>query len=130
VADDVAAGHRAARVMRIGERGEDGGAPRNAAPEDGESLVGGPAEVRAARSRDRQVVDLLIAVVADVADRDRLGGAVEREAPRVAQAVGPDLVPAGSPYERVVGGDRVRRAAAGRGVDSQDLAEKEIRVLR
>ena len=130
IADHVAAVDGAAGMVRIGQRGEDRGAAREAPPERGESLEGRPAEVRASRLGDRQVVDLLVAVVADIADCDRLRPPVEGEAPRVPQAVGPDLVPSGPADERVVGRDRVGRGAVRRRVDSQQLAEQEIEVLR
>ena len=58
-------------------------------------------------------------------------GAVEREAPRVAQAVGVDLAAgARAPDERVRGRDRVRPAARGLGVDAQDLAQRRAERLR
>src|SRR5204862_4879968 len=78
----------------------------------------------------RQVVDLLVAVVADIADRERLRPAVEGEAPGVAEAIGPDLVAARSADEWVVRRDRVRLAARRRGIDPEQLAQQEVQVLR
>jgi hypothetical protein len=68
------------------------------------------------------VVHLLHRVLADVADREVTAGAVEREAPRVAQAIGPDLV-----AERVVRRDGVRGAGREARIDAQDLAEQRGR---
>ena len=63
---------------------------------------------RRARGPSREV-DLLDLVLADVADGQVAVGAVEREAPRVAQAVGVDLAAgARAPDERVRRRDRVR----------------------
>ena len=61
---------------------------------------------RRLRSPARQPVDLLVLVLADVADHERAGVGVEAELPRVAQAVRPDLGPAAAVRERVVGRDR------------------------
>ena len=77
------------------------------------ALEHAPAEVRALRPAAPREVDLLDRVLADVADRDVAGRAVEREAERVAQAV-----------RRRPGGVPPR----GR-VDAQDLAEQRAPVL-
>ena len=70
-------------------------------------------------------VDLLDLVLADVADDEVAVGAVEREAPRVAQAVGVDLAArARAPDERVRRRDRVRPPARRLRVDAQDLAQQ------
>src|SRR5262249_2115587 len=91
VADDVAAGHGAARAVPVGDRRGYDGPTGSAAQERGEGVEGGPAEVGAPRVREGQVVDLLEAVLAAVGDGDRPGEAVERHPPRVAEAIGPDL---------------------------------------
>src|SRR5262249_62052762 len=91
----------------------------------GKALEGVPAEVGTARRAHGRVVELLELVLADVADRDpwlRAADLVEGEAERVAQAVAVDLVAAGLADERVAGGDRVRPAAARGGVHPQELA--------
>ena len=77
-------------------------------------------------------VDLLDLVLADVADREVAGAAVEREAPRVAQAVGVDLAArAGAADERVRARDACtagRRRAAGRCAGSCRAACQALRV--
>ena len=88
-------------------------------------------------------VDLFTSVLADVVDVEagtaRVG--VEREAPRVAQAVGEDLLTDGDRRRRSVAargapigtraGERVpRRRRAGPAVDPQDLAVQQAQVLR
>src|SRR6185437_16106052 len=76
VGDDVAADHRATAIAGVGV-GEDRfgraagvGRPRVFVGVGGAALEGVPAEVRAAGRGDRRVVDLLEAVLADVADRE------------------------------------------------------------
>jgi len=88
--------------------------------------VVGLARVAAVRRGD--VVDLLELVLTDVADPEVAGRAVEREAPRVAQAVRPDRrIGVGSVDERVVGRDRVaRRSRRGVGREAQDLAQRRL----
>src|SRR6202007_247030 len=91
VAHDIAAGDRAPAVaVALGDNGElrAGGGLVEVAPP---ALPGAPAEVRAARRALAREVDLLDRVLPDVADDEVVGDAVEREAPRVAQAVGIDL---------------------------------------
>ena len=81
------------------------------------ALERAPAEVGAAALAAAHEVDLLDLVLADVADRQVAGAAVEGEAPGVAQAVAVDLpARAVAAHERVVGGDACtagRRRAAG-----------------
>src|SRR4029077_2320387 len=102
-----------------------------------EALVTGPAVVGADVLAGVSEVDLLVAALAYVADDEVPGGAVEREAPGVAQAVGPDLGTVGAAVgaaralllagiERVAGGDRVGR---GPRRDPQQLAEQPVGVL-
>ena len=95
VADDVAADDRAGRAGDAVDLDRLHGLARGRgmrARERGEALEVVPAEVGAVGRRQRQVVDLLEAVLADVADRDprlaRIGDEVEGEAVRVAQAAG------------------------------------------
>src|SRR5205814_6889537 len=76
------------------------------------SLEDRPAIVLAALARARPDVDLLQCVLADVADVQRTGGAVEAEAPWIAQAVGPDLAPRCRGEARVGRRDRVRAGGA------------------
>ena len=126
VADDVAADDRAAAAaaVRVGEDRLDRAARVGGAAVfvlvGGEALEGVPAEVGAARRGDGRVVELLELVLADVADRDpRLRGAdrVEGEAEGVAQAVAVDLVAARLADEgvaRPAPSRACRRPAAGR----------------
>src|ERR1700744_1706541 len=108
VADDVAADDRAVAVAVLGdERGPDragGGARLEAviALEDAPPVVGSGAVARTGE------VDLLLGVLADIADDQVPRAPVKGEAPRVAQPVGPDLGPPPRLMrERVAGGDGV-----------------------
>ena len=93
-------------------------------------LEDAPAEVRPRSLAGTDEVDLLDLVLPDVADRQVPRRAVEREAPRVAQAVGVDLAArALAADERVVVGDRVRVGAALTRVDAQDLPEQRVQGL-
>jgi hypothetical protein len=74
------------------------------------------------------VIDLLASPLADVGDDQAAAGPVEREAPRVAQSRGPDLVPSRDPDVRVAGGDRVGGLGRKR-FDSKQLAEQGLEVL-
>src|SRR5207247_6874278 len=92
-----------------------------------------PAEIDAAtvaRAGRCGAVDLFVLRLSDVADPEVVRGAVEREAPRVAQADRPDLVATGPPDVWVVPGDPVLDAP-GRAVDvdPQDLAQQHVDVL-
>src|ERR1051326_4661541 len=98
-----------------------------AALEAAEPLEVTPAEVLAERAGARLVVDLLEAVLPNVADRERPRRAVEREAPRVAQSVRVDLTALPGAAERVAARDPV--AATRVRVDPQDLAEQRAQVL-
>ena len=127
VADHVPADHRrAARGRVVGQRRDHGsadGAARPAGPSD-QPLTAGPAEVGAARARERDPVELLARALAHVADQQVAVGAVEGEAVGVAQAVGEDLGPgAGTARERVVRRDQV--AGAGLGLRGRRDAEPE-----
>ena len=95
------------------------------------ALEGVPSEVHAAPGpvaggRD---VDLFVVVLTDVGDPEIAGRAVEREAPRVAQAVGPDLRASATACERVVGRDPVGGVLSSAGIDAQDLAEQRVQRL-
>jgi hypothetical protein len=50
-----------------------------------------PAVVLAAARAGRLEVDLLVGVLADIADIQVAGGTIKREAPGIAQPIGPDL---------------------------------------
>src|SRR6266511_4505419 len=112
---DVPTDHRAAAVVVVVLVDRWDRTRRRAAVEATSSFQPVPAEVRAGGPAQRDGVDLLHDVLADVADPKVAGGAVEREAPRVAQAKRPDLG-AGAPpaHERVVGGHLVALAAGRR----------------
>src|SRR6478609_1912733 len=66
-------------------------------------------------------VDLLARFLADVANHHVAVDPVEGEAPRVAQAVGPDLVATRTRGEGIPRRDRVGGRLAGVGVDAEDL---------
>src|SRR5204862_5958323 len=84
----------------------------------------------APRRAPRDEVDLLEAVLADVPDGQRSRPRVEREPPRVSQAVRVDLRPRPrTPDERVRARHRVRPAPRGTRVDPQDLPEQGGEVL-
>src|SRR5690606_18215377 len=92
-----------------------------------------PAVVLAAAAGGGLIVDLLARVLADIADEQAAGQAVEREAPRVAQPARPHLV------RRVArAGERVRRrdAVVWRrsdvlvDIEAQQLAEQCVAALR
>ena len=88
-----------------------------------------PAVVPATGRARRLPVDLLARVLANVSNEEVARGAVEAEAPRVPEPVGPDLSSrAGCQTEWIAGRDRVGRAAVH--VDAQDLAEERVQPLR
>ncbi len=130
IAHDVAAGDRLAAGAVVLEDRRDvarGGARRVRAVVERAALEALPAEVGGAALR-RGVVDLLGVVLADVADEQVAGRAVEREAKRVAQAVGVDLAArVAAAGERVAGRDRV--AARGARRDPQQLGEQRGALL-
>jgi len=75
-----------------------------------------------------QYVDLLPCILADVGDKQVTGGAVEAEAPRVAQAIRPDLWSGVSAVAEWV----VVWRGVGLGdvdVEAQQLAEESAQVL-
>ena len=77
------------------------------------------------------MVDLLVATLADVADPEVAGGAVEREPPRVPEAAGPYLAACSRRVDvRVVRRDRVGRGPGGTRVDAQDLSVQRRGRLR
>jgi hypothetical protein len=79
-----------------------------------------PAQVGVAGVTRGEELDLFPVVLADVADPQLASHAVEGEAPRVPQAIVPDLSRlAGIPGERLVGRDVRRRKLR---VDAQQLA--------
>ncbi len=87
-----------------------------------------PAIVLAALARTGLEIDLLAGSLADVTDEQIAARAVEAEAPRVAQAIGPDLVECGRVIdEGIVYWNRV--GAARVHVDAQELAEQGIEAL-
>src|SRR4030095_12206725 len=110
----------AAVAAAVLDHGVDGPVGPVAAVEGMAALAPVPAVVVPARG-GRLVVDLLVAVLADVADPQGAGGGVEREPPGVAQPVVPDLgagagpaPPRGVPPEPRRGGRPGGRARGGR----------------
>jgi hypothetical protein len=124
---DVAAGDRLAVAVGVLVDGLFEGRRAAAAAQVVHRFATVPSVVEAAADD----ADLLPEVLSDVARPELAAGAVEREAPHVAQAVRPDLRHRALLVdERVVGGDRVRAAAGGLvDVDTQDLAEPRGRAL-
>ena len=119
VAHHVAAGDRAppARVVVVEDRWGVRTRRRARRTESGRRdvpLHAAPAVVQPDGCPLRREVDLLARALPDVADREVAGGAVEREAPGVAQPVGVHL------------GGRAARP----GVDAEDLPQSTARVLR
>src|SRR4029450_5259349 len=107
---DDAASDRAALVVGGLEHREHAAIRVAAAREGVRRLHLVPAEVRppSATGRGLKLVDLLPLVLADVADPEVAVGAVEAEAPRVADPVEPHLGPPARPIgERVVGRNAV-----------------------
>src|SRR5262249_48716467 len=95
---DVAAGDRAADGVRVLDdrhghelRGRWDLAAAERTDERVAALVGAPTEAGPARGRQADVVDLLVAVLPDIADPEVAGLLVEGEAPGVAQAEAVDL---------------------------------------
>ena len=96
-----------------------------------EALCPVPPEVEPADTGPRDI-DLLPRTLADVADPQIARRPDEAEAPRIAQAVEPDLGPGtGRSDERVVRRDGIWRSARRPDVDidPQDLAEKRVEPL-
>jgi hypothetical protein len=128
VPDDVAADDRAVATAVWGdeERGyRVGGVTRLVRSI---SLPDAPAVVGSRAGAGRDEVDLLLEILAGVADEQVAGRAIEGEPPWAAEPVSPDLRPlARLSDERIGGRDRV--AAAGGAVDAQDLGEQRVRVL-
>ena len=91
-----------------------------------EPSIDRPAEVQATLALGLDV-DLLDLVLADVADPEVAGLAVEAGPPRIPQAVAPDLLAAAALGERIALGDRIRTALVD--VDAQDVAEQVVLVL-
>src|SRR5581483_9352618 len=121
---DEAAGHGAPRapvVLVDGER-EPGRVAAGFGTEAVKALGDRPSEVEAALPR-RHVVDLLEAVLPDVADPEVAGGAIEAEAPRVPEALLPDVGIAG-------GGVPGRRVGIAVDVDAEELSELRGRIAR
>src|ERR1051325_9198604 len=120
----IAAGDGAAEGVAVFEDGHGqagGGAAHGVVTV--EAFHDGPAVVLAAGAAGGLEVDFFVDVLADVADPEVAGLAVEGEAPRVAQAVRPDLPARG---EGVARGDGIRRPVD---VDAEDLAEELVEVL-
>src|SRR5262249_56459987 len=99
-----------------------------------QTLAQPPPVVLAAAARGRLHVDLLARVLSDIADVQVPGLAVEARAPRIAQAVGPDLAVPAARAKRVGGGNRVvplrvEREVVAANVDAQDLPQQGGEVL-
>ena len=129
-ADDVAARDRAVtlRVRPHEHRRRVRGRRQRLRGDPCDSLERVPAVEGACTGAARREVDFLPGVLADVGEHEVPGRAVEREAPGVAQAVGPDLrARAADAGERVARRDRIR--SAGARVDAEQLAEQAAEVL-
>src|SRR5205823_7640792 len=75
-------------------------------------------------------VDLLVLVLAHVADPQVAGLAIERETPRIPQAPHPGLgADTGPSDEGIVGRDRVRGTSPRRGIHAQNLRQERREVL-
>ena len=86
-------------------------------------LLDTPAVIAAAHTC-RDVVDFLTVGLTDVSDVEVSGGRIERDSPRIAKSVCPDLVRTGGTDERVAaGGGRRHR------VDTHDRRQQRRRVL-
>jgi hypothetical protein len=134
VADDIAAGDRAAsRAVRVLQDRHDGIQRRRVTRRvDVTALVAVPAEVDASAPADvdRLIVELLVLVLADVPNVQRVGHPVEREPPRVAKPVRPDLRKRTClSGERVVRRNRVRVRPRLARIDAQKLSEKDVEAL-
>jgi len=126
----ITAGDRAAeRVIVLEHRqGQRSVVARGGRVEAGRALHAPPAVVLAAEARRRLEVHLFASALADVGDEQITGLSVEAEAPRVAQAVGPDLRHGAlRRAKRIRRRDRVRKRAVD--VQAQDLAEERAEVL-
>ena len=121
-----AADHRATIVVAVLERRLDQSVLRaERHPVAVRALHRAPAIVEAGHAGVRDV-HFLPRVLSHVRDVDQAG--VEGEAPRIAQAGGPDLASASAARERVVLRYRVR--FRGVHVEPEQLAEQRVRVLR
>src|SRR4051794_4256558 len=90
-----------------------------------------PAEVPPGRARALHEIDFLDLVLADVADDHVAVRAIEREAPRVAEAVLEDLgTSAGAAPDGGRGRDAVRAGSTAGRVDTDDLPKQPAQVLR
>ena len=90
-----------------------------------------PAVILAARTARVLKVNLLEQVLADIADVEVAGQAVEGEAPGVAQAERPDFGPVGRLRDEGIGGrDGVGLRAAGFDIEAENLAEQLRGILR
>src|SRR4029453_18079550 len=116
---DEPADHGAAVVAAVLDHRVHGAVGPITAVEGVAALAPVPAVVAPTRT-GRLVVDLLVGVLADVADPQVAGGGVERETPGVAQPVVPDLGPGPvAVRERVAGRDPIGLAPAGPRVDPE-----------
>ena len=82
-----------------------------------------PAVILASLARLGLEIDLLPGFLPDIRDVQIAGGAIERESPGIAQAVGPDLIP-----ERIRSRNTIRRIA-GFHIDAKQLAQQRGAVL-
>jgi hypothetical protein len=138
VPDDVAARDRAAAGVRELKNGRDDErvgriAVRISRAVHVTALEAAPPEVdRSPPPRiDRAVIDLLPSVLADIADVQCSGHTVEREAPRIAKAVRPDLgLPRRLTDERVVRRHRIRVCAVLTRIDPDELSAQVLEVHR
>ncbi len=91
------------------------------------AFAGLPAVVAAAGCSGGLIVDLFAVAVADVADEEVAGGAVEGESPGVAEACGPDFGQGAFGFG--VGGWDGVGGDAGLGIDAEDFTEEGVGAL-
>ncbi len=106
--------------------GQSAGGAGVAARIAGVTFVEGPTVVLAAVARGGLVIDLLDLTLADVPDEEIAGGAIEAEAPGIAQPIGPDLGARARLVDKgVAGWDGILPAHRSMvHVDAQDLPEQ------
>ena len=91
------------------------------------AFLAAPAEIDTTRGRGRLIVDLLPQILAHIADVEIAVGPVKAKAPWVAQADGPNLVPAVAAHVGVIRRDGIGRRAVY--VQPQHRSQQGGRIL-